>query len=150
MTEDEAMALAIAEAAAAGDAGDVPVGAVVLIDSEPVAVARNERELRRDPTAHAEVLALRAAAEVVGDWRLGRDATLVVSLEPCAMCAGAALSARVGRVVFATADPKGGACGSLYNLGADPRLNHEFEIVGGVRAAEASRLLSEFFTAERD
>ena len=144
------MALALAEANAAGEAGDVPVGAVVLVRGEPVGVARNERELRNDPTAHAELIALRQAAEAVGDWRLGDEATLVVTLEPCAMCAGAAVGARIGRVVFATPDLKGGACGSLYNLGADPRLNHEFEVVAGVRAEEASALLSAFFAGERD
>lgn len=142
------MALALEEARAAGAAGDVPVGAVVLLDGQVVAQARNERELRGDPTAHAEVLALRAAAAATGSWRLP-GATLVVTLEPCPMCAGALVAARVARVVFGAPDPKAGALGSLYNLGADPRLPHELEIRAGVRAEECGVLLATFFADRR-
>ena len=142
------MALALDEAAAAVDHGDVPVGAVVLRDGEVVARRHNERELRGDPTAHAELLALRDAAAAVGSWRLD-DVTLVVTLEPCPMCAGALVAARVGRLVFAAADPRAGACGSLYNLCVDPRLNHELPVRAGVREAEAAALLASFFAARR-
>ena len=142
------MGLALDEAAAAVAHGDVPVGAVVLRDGEVIAKRHNERERRGDPTAHAEVLALRDAAEVVGGWRLD-GTTLVVTLEPCTMCAGALVSARVDQVVFGAADPKGGACGSLYNLGSDPRLNHEFRVVAGLRGDEAAGLLTAFFDDRR-
>jgi tRNA(adenine34) deaminase len=145
---DAAMGLALDEAATATLHGDVPVGAVVLRDGEVIASRHNERELTGDPTAHAEVLALRDAAEVVGSWRLEGTA-LVVTLEPCPMCAGALVAGRVDRVVFGAADPKAGACGSLYNLCCDPRLNHEVEVVAGVRAEEAARLLSDFFEEHR-
>jgi len=141
----EAMAIALAEAARAPAHGDVPVGAVVLVAGEVVACRHNERELQDDPTAHAEVLALRDAAKQVGDgWRLD-GATLVVTLEPCPMCAGAAVAGRVARVVFGAADPRAGACGSLYNLCADPRLGHEPAVQAGVRAGEATELLVRFF-----
>ena len=142
------MAIALEEARAATAHGDVPVGAVVLVGGAVVARRHNERELRGDPTAHAEVLALRDAAEATGRWRLD-DATLVVTLEPCPMCAGALVNARVDRLVFGTADLKAGACGSLYNLGADPRLNHEFTVVAGLRADEAGALLIDFFADRR-
>ncbi|MGE3619269.1 MAG: nucleoside deaminase [Acidimicrobiia bacterium] len=142
------MALALEEARAAGAAGEVPVGALVVVDGEIVARAGNERERRGDPTAHAEVLALRAAAAAAGSWRL-TGATLVVTLEPCPMCAGAALAARVARIVHGAADLKAGACGSLYNLCADPRLNHEIALTGGVRAEESAALLESFFDARR-
>jgi tRNA(adenine34) deaminase len=145
---DAAMGLALDEAARAVDHGDVPVGAVVVRDGEVVAQRHNERELSGDPTAHAEVLALRDAAAVVGGWRL-EGTTLVVTLEPCPMCTGALLAARVDRVVFGAADPKAGACGSLYNLCVDPRLNHEAEVVAGVRADEAAVLLTAFFGDRR-
>ena len=145
---DEAMAVALEEARSAGAVGDVPVGAVVLLEGRIVARAGNERERRGDPTAHAEVLALRAAAETLGTWRLD-GATLVVTLEPCPMCAGALLAARVARVVFGAANTDNGACGTLYNLCADPRLNHEVEVVHGVQAAAASELLDRFFAARR-
>jgi len=128
--------------------GDVPVGAVVLHESKVIAVACNERELRHDPTAHAELLVLRDAARHLGRWRLD-DCTLYVTLEPCAMCAGAIINARVGRVVFGAADSKGGAMGSLYNLTADPRLNHEPEVRHGVLAAECGGILEQFFRARR-
>ena len=118
------MGLALEQARAALAHGDVPVGAVVLVDGKVIAARHNERELSGDPTAHAEVLALRDAAAALGGWRLSA-ATLVVTLEPCPMCAGALVAARVGRLVFGAFDPRAGACGTLYNLCCDPRLNHE-------------------------
>ena len=144
----ELMGLALEEAKAAVAHGDVPVGAIVVIDGEVVASRHNEREQLGDPTAHAEVLALRDAATKVGSWRL-ESATLVVTLEPCPMCAGAALNARVARIVFGAADPKAGAAGTLYCLASDPRLNHESEVVRDVRADECGALLVEFFAARR-
>lgn len=142
------MALALDEAALAPAHGDVPVGAVALVDGEVVARRHNERERLGDPTAHAELLALRDAAGRLGTWRL--DAvTLVVTLEPCTMCAGALVAGRVGRVVFAAPDPKAGACGSLYNLCADPRLNHEPGVTPGVLAERSAALLGAFFAARR-
>jgi len=147
--DDTAMGIALEEAAAAMAHGDVPIGAVVLGPGGDVAARRhNERELAGDPTAHAEVLALRDAAATLGSWRLS-GCTLVVSLEPCPMCAGAAVAARVARVVFGPPDPKAGAAGSLYNLCADPRLNHEPVVVPGVRASEGATLLSGFFARVR-
>ena len=148
MTDDDAMGIALAEAEKAPDHGDVPVGAVVLVGGRVVAARHNEREQNGDPTAHAELLALRDAAEGRTDWRL-TDATLVVTLEPCPMCAGAAVAARVQRLVFGAPDPKAGACGSLYNLCADPRLNHEVEVTGGVQRERVSALLSTFFASQR-
>lgn len=143
------MEVALAEARAALDHGDVPIGAVVLgNDGTVVARRHNERELRNDPTAHAEVLALRDAASALGTWRLS-EATLVVTLEPCPMCAGALWAARLGRLVFGATDPKAGAAGSLYNLCVDPRLNHELPVTAGVRAAEAGQLLTDFFAQRR-
>ena len=143
------MALALTEAAAAPVHGDVPVGAVALVDGRVVASRHNERELRGDPTAHAEILALADAAAALGTWRLD-DVTLVVTLEPCPMCAGALVAARLGRLVFGAADPKAGACGSLYNLCADPRLNHEVPVTAGVRADEAAAQLTGFFADRRN
>ena len=148
MDDDEAMLLALEEAALALDHDDVPVGAVTVVDGTVLSRRHNERVRLRDPTAHAELLALRDAAVVVGDWRLSA-VTLVVTLEPCPMCAGALVAGRVGRLVFGAADPKGGACGSLYNLCVDPRLNHELPVTGGVRADEAAALLSTFFARRR-
>jgi tRNA(adenine34) deaminase len=144
------MDAALDEARAALAHDDVPVGAVVArIDSgEVVARRHNERELAHDPTAHAEVLALRDAAAVLGTWRL-EGCALVVTVEPCPMCAGAAVAARLGLVAFGAPDPKAGACGSLYNLAADPRLNHEIRVVDGVRAAEAAALIADFFASRR-
>jgi tRNA(adenine34) deaminase len=139
---------ALAEAARAPAHGDVPVGAVVVVDGTVVARRHNEREQAGDPTAHAEILALRDAAERAGTWRLDR-ATMVVTLEPCPMCAGALVAARVARLVFGATDPKAGACGSLYNVCADPRLNHELPVTPGVLAEEASELLSSFFNGLR-
>jgi tRNA(adenine34) deaminase len=148
LTDEEAMELALAEARAASDKGEVPVGAIALLGGTVVAARHNEREGAGDPTAHAEMLVLRDAAAAVGGWRLS-DISLVVTLEPCPMCAGALVASRVGRVVFGASDARAGACGSLYNLCADPRLNHELEVTSGVRAAECGALLSSFFAAKR-
>jgi tRNA(adenine34) deaminase len=142
------MELALAEARAAAADGEVPVGAVTLVGGRVVAARHNERERAKDPTAHAEMLALRDTAAALGGWRLG-DVTLVVTLEPCPMCAGALVAARVGRLVFGATDPRGGACGTLYNLCADPRLNHELEVTAGVRAEACTELLSAFFAGKR-
>jgi tRNA(adenine34) deaminase len=149
-TLDLLMGVALDEATAATTHGDVPVGALVvrLVDATVIAHRHNEREKAGDPTAHAEVLALRDAAAALGSWRLDGCA-LVVTLEPCPMCAGAAMAARLDQVVFGAADPKAGALGSLYNLGADPRLNHEIVVVDGIRAEECAALLTEFFSARR-
>ena len=149
MTDAEAMAVALDEATLALDHDDVPVGAVVLIGGHVVAQRHNERELRKDPTAHAEILALQDAAKLLGTWHLD-DATLVVTLEPCPMCAGAAVLARINRLVFGAFDPKTGACGSLFNLCADPRLNHEIDVSRGVSAVPAGTLLRDFFANHRD
>ncbi|MGA2211304.1 MAG: nucleoside deaminase [Acidimicrobiales bacterium] len=143
------MSIALEEAEAALAHGDVPIGAAVVIGGEVVARRHNERELSGDPTAHAEVLALREAADVVGGWRLD-GASLVVTVEPCPMCAGAAVASRLGRLVFGAPDLKGGACGSLYNLCSDPRLNHEVALVGGVLAGEAAAMLEGFFRELRE
>jgi tRNA(adenine34) deaminase len=148
MDDTEAMSQALDEARAALAHGDVPVGAVVIVDDEVVAARHNERESTNDPTAHAELLALRDAARRLGRWRLD-DATVAVTLEPCAMCAGAMVHARVARLVFGATDPKWGACGSLYNLGCDPRLNHEFDVAPGVAADESAQLLQQFFAERR-
>jgi tRNA(adenine34) deaminase len=148
MTDEEAMGVALEEAALALAHGDVPVGAVVVRDGTVIARRHNERESAADPTAHAEVLALRDAAAVVGSWRLD-GCTLVVTLEPCVMCAGAALSARVARVVFGPADLKAGAMGSLYHVASDPRLNHNPPVQHGVRAEEGQALLTAFFAERR-
>jgi tRNA(adenine34) deaminase len=145
----EPMRLAIDEAQAAQVTGDVPIGAVVVGPAGGViGRGRNAREAEGDPTAHAEILALRAASAAVGSWRLD-GCTLVVTLEPCAMCAGAAVLARVARLVYGTADPKGGAVGSLWDLVRDRRLNHRPEVVSGVLADECAALLREFFDARR-
>ncbi len=144
----EWMAVALDEARRAIDHGDVPVGAVVVRDGAIIARRHNERELTGDPTAHAEVLALRDAAAVVGSWRLD-DCTLVVTLEPCIMCAGALLNARIGGLVYGAADLKGGATASLYNVSTDPRLNHNFPTVHGVGATESAELLEAFFATRR-
>jgi tRNA(adenine34) deaminase len=148
LTDDQAMGLALAEAAEAPAHGDVPVGAVALHAGRVIASRHNEREKRGDPVAHAELLALSDAAEALGTWRLN-EVTLVVTLEPCPMCAGGLLASRLGRVVFGAADLKAGACGSLYNLCVDPRLNHEVDVTAGVRADEAAALLSGFFAQRR-
>jgi tRNA(adenine34) deaminase len=142
------MALALAEARAAAAAGEVPVGAVVLVEGRVVAARHNEREESGDPTAHAEMLALRDTAAALGGWRLS-DATIVVTLEPCPMCAGALVAGRVGRLVYGATDPRAGACGTLYNLCVDPRLNHELPVTSGVRGDECGALLTSFFAQRR-
>ena len=149
MVDDDAlMEVALAEASDGAEAGEVPVGAVVAVGDRIVARRHNERESLVDPTAHAELLALRDAAAEVGSWHLA-GATLVVTLEPCPMCAGAAWAARLDRVVWGAPNPDAGALGSLYHLGADPRLNHEFEVGHGVRAEECASLLADFFAERR-
>ncbi len=146
---DEAMRHALALAASAVEHGDVPVGAVVLdVAGAVVGEGRNERELTGDPTAHAEVLALRAAAVATGSWRL-TGCTLVVTLEPCTMCAGALVLSRVDRVVYGSTDPKAGAVGSLWDVVRDRRLNHRPEVIGGVLEAESAELLRDFFRGHR-
>jgi tRNA(adenine34) deaminase len=142
------MRLALREAERALDHEDVPVGCVIARDQELVAAAPNERELRGDPTAHAEVLALREASQAVGSWRL-TDAVVYVTLEPCAMCAGALVLARVPRVVYGAVDPKAGAAGSVLNVLAEPRLNHRPEVAGGLLGDESAALLREFFAGRR-
>jgi tRNA(adenine34) deaminase len=144
-----AMEVAVSEARAALAHGDVPVGAVVVKDGEVIARRHNERELTNDPTAHAEVLALRDASQVLGRWRLD-DCTLVVTLEPCVMCAGALLSSRIGKLVYGAADLKAGATASLYNVTSDPRLNHNPPVEHGVMAAESAQLLQDFFAGLRN
>ena len=142
------MGLAIERAREAEGHGDVPIGAVVARDGEPLAAAGNERELRRDPTAHAEILAIRAAAEALGGWRLP-GTTLYVTLEPCAMCAGAIVLSRLKRVVFGAWDEKAGMAGSVGDLLRHPRLNHRPEVRAGVLAAECAALLEEFVRRQR-
>jgi tRNA(adenine34) deaminase len=146
---DEAMRQALVEAAAAVDAGDVPVGALVLDPGgRPIGRGHNAREAAGDPTAHAEVVAIRAAARELGTWRL-TGCTVVVTLEPCAMCAGAIVLARVDRLVFGAFDPKAGAAGSLWDIVRDQRLNHRPEVISGVLADECGELLRSFFAAHR-
>ena len=142
------MRLALREAEAAAKHDDVPIGAVVVREGEVVAAAHNERELRQDPTAHAELLALREASRAVGSWRV-LDAVIYVTLEPCAMCAGAIVLARVPRVVYGTADPKAGAAGSVLDVLAEPRLNHRPAVAGGLLASECATLLTDFFGSRR-
>jgi tRNA(adenine34) deaminase len=142
------MRLAIAEANRALEHDDVPIGAVVVRDGEVIGAGRNERELRQDPTAHAEAIALRGAAHTLGSWRV-LDATLYVTLEPCAMCAGAIVLARVPRLVYGCTDPKAGAAGSVLDVLSEPRLNHRPEVTGRVLAGECAALLTEFFAARR-
>ncbi len=140
---------ALAQARKAGRAAEVPVGAVLIgPDGVRLAAAHNRPITRQDPTAHAEILALRKAARLTGNYRLP-GATLVVTVEPCLMCAGAILQARVARVVFGACDPKGGAFGSLYDLSCDPRLNHRLQVIGGIRAEECRKLLQAFFLERR-
>jgi len=143
------MALALEEARNAAAQGEVPVGAVLVVDGEVVAGRGNERERRHDPTAHAEMLVLRDAAAIKGGWRL-RDATLYVTLEPCAMCAGAIVLARIKRLVYGADDPKAGATGSIFNITGHPALNHHPEVVAGIMAAEAAQLLQDFFSTRRE
>jgi tRNA(adenine34) deaminase len=146
--DDAAMEVALAEASAALAHGDVPVGAVVVRDGVVIARRHNERELQQDPTAHAEILALQDAARALRTWRLD-DCSLVVTLEPCVMCAGALVAARIGRLVYGAADLKAGATASLYNVAADPRLNHNPPVTHGVLADRAGALLTAFFTDRR-
>jgi tRNA(adenine34) deaminase len=142
------MRLALAEAARAGELGEVPVGAVLVRDGVELARGHNRRESDADPTAHAEVVALRAAARAAGGWRL-EGATLYVTLEPCAMCAGALVNARVARLVYAARDPKAGFCGTLGDITQDPRLNHRLAVTAGVLAEECGQQLRVFFAARR-
>jgi tRNA(adenine34) deaminase len=142
------MRLALREAERALDHDDVPIGAVIVHEGEVIAAARNERELRHDPTAHAEILALREASARLGSWRL-LDTVLYVTLEPCAMCAGAIVLGRVPRVVYAAPDPKAGAAGSVLDVLAEPRLNHRPVVAGGLLAEEAALLLRSFFASRR-
>ena len=148
MNDDELMRLALLEAEKAVQHEDVPVGALVLLDDVVIASRHNERQLTGDPTAHAEILALRDAASHLGTWHLD-DATLVTTLEPCPMCAGAALNSRVTRVVFGAHDPKAGAAETLYNLLDDPRLNHQADVSSGILAAECGQILTRFFADRR-
>src|SRR3954466_15181700 len=148
MSDEVFMRLAIAEAERALEHDDVPIGAVVVRGDEVIGAGRNERELDQDPTAHAEILALRAAARALGHWRV-LDSTLYVTLEPCAMCAGAIVLARLPRVVYGCTDPKAGAAGSVLDVLGAPRLNHRPRVTGGVRGGECAALLTEFFAARR-
>ena len=145
---EQMMAQAIEQAQEAERHGDVPIGAVIAREGEVLATAGNERELRADPTAHAEILAIRAAADALGGWRLP-GTTLYVTLEPCAMCAGAIVLARIPSVVFGVPDPKAGAAGSVLNVLAEPALNHRPEVTGGLLEAECAALLRSFFAARR-
>jgi tRNA(adenine34) deaminase len=142
------MRLALREASRALEHDDIPVGAIVVRDGEVIGVGHNERELREDPTAHAEMIALRAAARAVGSWRV-LDSVLYVTLEPCAMCAGAIVLARVPRVVFGTTDPKAGASGSVLDVLAEPRLNHRPQVQSGLLAEESGDMLRAFFASRR-
>ena len=142
------MGLALMEAQIAGERGDVPVGAVIVHDGIVLARAANQREMLRDPTAHAEIVALTQAASALDRWRLD-DCTMYVTLEPCPMCAGALVQARLGACYFGAEDPKAGACGSLYHIPADRRLNHRVPVVGGIRAEESAALLRRFFQRQR-
>ncbi len=142
------MELALEEARRATDHDDVPVGAVVVINGQVIAQRHNERELSKDPTAHAEILALRDAATAIGQWRLS-EAVLYVTLEPCVMCAGAIVASRLGQLIYGAVDPKAGAVGSLYNVCVDPRLNHEVTWSSGLEAEASGDLLREFFSTKR-
>jgi tRNA(adenine34) deaminase len=146
--DERFMRLALDEAERATEHDDVPIGAVIVRDDEVIAAARNERELRKDPTAHAEILALRAAAQALGGWRIP-DSVLYVTLEPCAMCAGAVVLARVPRLVYGAPDPKAGAAGSVLDVLSEPRLNHRPRVDRGVLAEESAALLRAFFAARR-
>ena len=148
MSDETFMREALALAREAASAGEVPVGAVVVKDGAVVGRGYNRPISARDPTAHAEVIALRSAAERLGNYRLA-DCSLYVTLEPCAMCAGAIMHARIGRVIYGATDPKSGACGSVVNLFAENRLNHHATVTGGVLTEEAARLLQDFFVARR-
>jgi tRNA(adenine34) deaminase len=142
------MRLALRDAERALEHDDVPVGAVIVQDGEAIAIAHNERELRQDPTAHAEIIALREAARALASWRI-LDAVLYVTLEPCAMCAGAIVLARLPRVIYGAADPKAGAAGSILDVLGEPRLNHRPTVAGGLLAADSGDLLRDFFASRR-
>ncbi len=142
------MRAALREARKAAEAGEVPVGAVVVHEGRILGRAHNQRETLKDPTAHAEMIAMTQAASALSSWRL-EGADLYVTLEPCLMCAGALVHARIRKVVFGAKDPKAGACGSLYQVGLDPRLNHRFEVEGGLLEGECAALLQEFFRERR-
>lgn len=146
--DEQFMRLALREAERAGAHEDVPIGAVVVRDGEVIGAAGNERELRADPTAHAELLAMREASQRLGGWRIP-DSVLYVTLEPCPMCAGAIVLARVPRVVYGATDPKAGAAGSVLDVLGEPRLNHRPQVDGGLLAEESAALLESFFTARR-
>ena len=143
------MRLALEQARQAFDEGEVPVGAIVVCGARVIAEAHNQREALNDPTAHAEMIAITQAAEAIGSWRL-LDCTLYVTLEPCPMCAGAIVQARMPTVIYGTADPKAGACHTLYQITSDPRLNHQTTAMGGVLQEECSGILQEFFACQRD
>jgi tRNA(adenine34) deaminase len=145
---EQGMGIALEQARLAEAHGDVPIGAAILREGEPLAAAGNERELRGDPTAHAEILAIRAAAGALGGWRLP-GTVLYITLEPCAMCAGAIVLARIPEVVFGAPDPKAGAAGSVLDILAEPALNHRPLVTAGVMEAECSALLRDFFAARR-
>ena len=148
LSDDNAMRVALAQAATGAAMGEVPVGAVVLHEGKIIAAAHNLRETTHDPLAHAEILALRAAAQALGRWRLS-GCTLVVTLEPCPMCAGAVVNSRIDRLVYGARDPRAGAVGSLMDVVRDPRLNHRAEVLSGVAEVEAGTLLSNFFAHRR-
>lgn len=149
MNYEDLMRLALAEAELAIPHGDVPVGALVVVEGQVIASRHNERELTGDPTAHAEVLAMRDACQNLGTWRLD-NATLISTLEPCTMCGGAAVNARVNKVVFGARDPEAGALGSVYHFGVDPRLRHNFEVQHDVLGDECARALKSFFASLRE
>jgi tRNA(adenine34) deaminase len=148
VTDEQFMQEALAEARAALDHGDVPIGAVAVRDGQIIARAHNERELRADPTAHAEILLLQRAAEALGQWRLN-DVTVYITVEPCPMCAGALVAGRVERLVYGSADELAGAAYSIYNIVQDPRLNHECQVSAGVMAEESAELVRKFFRSKR-
>jgi tRNA(adenine34) deaminase len=143
------MRMALEEAARAPAVGEVPIAALIVQDSQVLAQAHNHRELWQDPTAHAEVIAIRAASTVLGTWRL-TDTTFYVTVEPCSMCIGAIILARVSRVVFGAWDPKAGACGSVFNLPSEPKLNHQVAVTGGVLEEESQTLIQKFFKELRE
>jgi tRNA(adenine34) deaminase len=146
---EQFMKVAIDQAHIALENGDVPIGAVIVHQNKIIAKGYNQRHKLNDPTAHAEIIALTAAAEYIGNWRL-HGCTIYVTLEPCCMCAGAIVLARVDRLVYACDDPKAGACGSLYNIIQDPRLNHRVEITKGILAEDCSKILQDFFRVRRE
>lgn len=143
-TDNVWMGLAIREAQQAYEIGEVPVGAVIILDNQIIGKGHNQAEKLKDPTAHAEMLAISAGCESIGDWRL-ENAIMYSTLEPCSMCAGAAVLARIKKIVFGASDPKFGACGSIFNIPVDPRLNHRIELQGGIMAPEIAAMMRDFF-----